>query len=178
MSTCARHGCLKVGVNRCSICLREPYCSGECQKNDWKLHKSICKILKKLSHQLQPYHEVLRVIEEMRVGIPGKKKPQKLRVLGHLLSYADYQFGGRIVGKSYRERGNGERIDNWRVEIEVLIPICRDFIIIYREDESLSRMVGDNLEFPYLERMLKLLRPWSAYLDSNRTSQIDSLDEG
>jgi hypothetical protein len=57
--------------------LREPYCSGDCQKGDWKFHKSICKILKKLSHQLQPYHEVLRVIEEILEeevleGIPKK----------------------------------------------------------------------------------------------------------
>jgi hypothetical protein len=96
------------------ISLRESYCSGECQRGDWKLHKSICKILKKLSHQLQPYHEVLRVIEEIRKGISGKNKQQKLIVVGHLLSYADHQFGNRILGKSYRERGNGERINNWR----------------------------------------------------------------
>jgi hypothetical protein len=38
-------------------------------------------------------------------------------------------------------------------------------------------MVCDNLTFPYLEKMLKLVRPWSAYLDMNNTSQIDSLDE-
>jgi hypothetical protein len=165
MSTCARHGCLKEGVSRCSICLREPYCSSDCQKGDWKMHKSICKILKKLSHQLQPYHEVLRVIEEIREEISKKNKQRTFRVLGHLLSYADYQFGDQILGKFYRERGNGERIDNWRVEIEALIPIHIDWISIYQEDESLSMMARDNLVFPYNEKILELLRPWSTYLD-------------
>jgi tetratricopeptide (TPR) repeat protein len=35
----------------------------------------------------------------------------------------------------------------------------------------------DNLTFPYYEKMLELLRPWSTYLDVSNTSQIDSLDE-
>jgi hypothetical protein len=133
--------------------------------------------LKKLSHQLQPYHEVLRVIEEIREEISKKNEQQKLRVLEHLLSYAAHQFGDRILGKSYRERGNGERIDNWMVEIGTLVRIYFNFTLIYKEDKSLSMMARDNLEFPYNEKMLELLRPWSAYLDSNRTSQIDSLDE-
>jgi hypothetical protein len=40
---------------------------------------------------------VLRVIEEILEGIPGKNKQQPLRLLGHLLSYADYQFGHLII---------------------------------------------------------------------------------
>jgi hypothetical protein len=121
---------------------------------------------------------VLRVIEETHEEISAKTKQQTLRVLGHLLLYADHQFGDRIVGKSYRERGNGERIDNWRVEIGTIILIYFNFTVIYKEDESLSSLVGDNLAFPYMGKMLELLRPWSAYLDSNRPSQIDSLNEG
>jgi tetratricopeptide (TPR) repeat protein len=134
--------------------------------------------LKKLSHQLQPYHEVLRVIEEIHEEILKKNKQQTLRVLGHVLSYADYQFGDRILGKSYRERGNGERIDNRRVEIGILVPLHIYGIYVYEEDESLSMMVRDNLVFPYNEKILELLRPWSTYLDSNRTSQINRLKEG
>jgi tetratricopeptide (TPR) repeat protein len=119
---------------------------------------------------------VLRVIEDILEDIPTKKQ-QTLRVLGHLLSYADHQFGDRIVGKSHRERDDGECIDNWRVEVEELIPIYINLIHIYLEDESLSRMVRDNLAFPYMEKILEILRPWSTYIDSNRSSEIDSLDE-
>jgi tetratricopeptide (TPR) repeat protein len=137
----------------------------------------MCKILKKLSHQLQPYREVLRVIEKIREEILQKNKEQKSRVLGHLLSYVAYQFGDRILGKSYRVRGNGERINNWRVEIGTLVRIYSDFTAIHIEDKSLIRIVGDSLVFPYMVKMLELLRPWSAHLDSSRTNQIDSLNE-
>jgi hypothetical protein len=41
----------------------------------------------------------------------------------------------------------------------------------------MSTMVFDNLAFHYNEKILELLRPWSAYIDLNRTSQIYSLDE-
>jgi tetratricopeptide (TPR) repeat protein len=133
--------------------------------------------LKKLSHQLQPYHEVVRVIEEIREEISKKNKQQTLRVLGHLLSYADDQFGDRILDKFYRERGNGECIDNWRVEVGILVPIYNDLIDIYDDDQSLSRMAFDNLIFPYNEKMLAHLRPWSTYLNVSNTSQIDSLDK-
>jgi hypothetical protein len=29
-----------------------------------------------------------------------------------MISYAEYQFGDRVEGRSYRERANGERMDN------------------------------------------------------------------
>jgi hypothetical protein len=109
--------------------------------------------LKKLSLHLQPYHEVVQLIEEICEEISKKNKEQTLRVLGHLQSYAAHQFGDRILDKSYHERGNGERIDNWSVEVGILVPIYDDFIIIYEDDESLSRMAFDNLTFPYMEKM-------------------------
>jgi len=148
MSKCASPGCFKAGINRCSICLREPYCSGECQKGDWKSHKLICKTLKKLSLQLQPYHEATRVIKEI-LGERPKKMQLDIRVLEHLISYSEHQFGDRVPGKAYRERGNGEHI----------------VIDSY------------NFQFPCYEKMLDLLRPWSLKLDSNPTSRIDSLDK-
>jgi hypothetical protein len=119
MSNCARPGCLKSGINRCSICLREPYCSGECQKLNWKSHRLICKTLKKLSHQLQPYRVVIRLIEEI-IGITLKTNQLKMRLLEYLISYAVHQFGDRVPGKDYRERENGERVNNYVVEIDML----------------------------------------------------------
>jgi hypothetical protein len=87
---------------------------------DWKAHKPICKTLKKLSFQLQPYSEVVQFIEEIR-DEKFEKKVLCIRVLKHLISYAEYQFGSRVPGKDYRERENGERIDNWTVEIQILM---------------------------------------------------------
>jgi tetratricopeptide (TPR) repeat protein len=106
------------------------------------------------------------------------KDKEEVRVLGHLISYALHQFGDRILGKAYRERAfNGERIDNWRVEIGILIPIYVDLISIYIDDISLSAIICDNLTFPYHEKILGLLRPWSAYLDVSSARHIGSLDK-
>ncbi|KII90500.1 hypothetical protein PLICRDRAFT_52228 [Plicaturopsis crispa FD-325 SS-3] len=41
-SKCARRGCDKSSDKRCSKCRSAGYCSVECQKQDWKLHKLVC----------------------------------------------------------------------------------------------------------------------------------------
>lgn len=149
MFQCARPGCFQLGKNKCSSCLREPYCGGDCQKGDWKMHKTICKTLVKLSLQLQSHEKILKVINEIRVvTVTMKKRQLDVRVLGHLISYVEHQFGDRIPGKSYRERGNGERIKNWTVEIDFLCNIYNNLICIYETDESIGMISGDNLKFP------------------------------
>jgi tetratricopeptide (TPR) repeat protein len=95
-----------------------------------------------------------------------------------LISYAGHQIGDRIPGKDYRERANGDRISNWNTEIEMLIPTYSQLISMYDMDESLSTIDIDNLCFPYLEKMLELLRPWSVNLDLDPTGRIDNLDKG
>jgi tetratricopeptide (TPR) repeat protein len=133
--------------------------------------------MKKLSFELQPYHEVVRVIEEIREELSTEKMEEK-RVLGHLISYALHQFGDRIPGKAYRERAsNGERIDNWRVEIGILVSLYLEVVNRLGNDESSSLIVHDNLAFPYYEKILELLRPWSTYLDVSSSSHIGSLDK-
>jgi hypothetical protein len=175
MFNCASLGCLKKATNRCSTCLRESYCSSDCQKVDWKLHKLVCKNLKKLSNQFQPYHEVIRVIKDIK-GETTKKKEVENRLLLHLISYAEYQFGDPVAGKFYRERGIGEeRIDNWDVDIEILIVLYYDFIRSSENDKSVSLIVKDKTILPYYEKMLSILRPWSAYLDLNSTSRVVKL---
>jgi tetratricopeptide (TPR) repeat protein len=132
--------------------------------------------LKKLSLQLQPYQEVTRVIEEI-LGERPKKTQLDIRVLKHLIYYAEHQFGARVPGKAWREKQNGDSISNWDVEIHILIPIYKNLEEVYSSDESLSMIDSVNLRLPYLEKMLDFLRPWSSKLDLNPTSQIDSLDK-
>jgi tetratricopeptide (TPR) repeat protein len=106
-----------------------------------------------------------------------KKIDLDIRFLNHLISYAGHQFGDRVPGKDYRERANGDRISNWNAEIGTLIPSYRQFYSVYQRDESLSTIDSDNLCFPYLEKMLELLRPWSVNLDLDSTGRIDILDK-
>jgi hypothetical protein len=166
MSQCANPLCNKPASNRCSVCLKEAYCSGECQKLDWKKHKIICKTLKRLSNQLQPYHQVGQLIMEML------EARENARVLDHLLSYAEFQFGKRIPGKAYRQRENSsERMDNWTVEIHFLVCIYICLSATHAADASHSLRDLDNCMLPYYLKMLEVLKPWSLSLDS-RTDSI------
>jgi hypothetical protein len=200
MSNCARPGCFKSGTNRCSTCLREPYCSGAHQRIDWKSHKSFCKIIKKLSYELQSYQEVDRLILEIRAATPipasyifkshteldrliNLKRAENpaiillnSRVLAYLMFFAEYQLGARVPGKDYRERINGERMDNWEAEIDILIPICHDLVYAYVRGDSFT-MDDRNLTYPYYKKMLDLLKPWSVILDLNTTSGVQNLEE-
>jgi tetratricopeptide (TPR) repeat protein len=174
MFKCARHGCLKIGVNRCSTCLKEPYCSGDCQKGDWKAHKLICKTLKKLSLQLQPYHEVARVIEEIGREIPMKIQLD-IRVVEHLIQYAEHQYGDRIPERDYRKRQNGERIDNYTVEIEEIPPLYAILIKIYQKNELLSMRTRDSLCLPLYMKILDQINPWFRRIGSLNKDQINHL---
>lgn len=154
----------------CSTCLREVYCSSDCQKRDWRAHKSICKTLKKLSNQFLPYREAIRVM----IGIISEKIGKNIRVIEHVISFAKFQFGNRVTSKSYRERENGERLSNWDAEI-FLFRIYSHIVFLYGSDQSLSLIIQNNMTAPYLEKMLEILRPWSALIDSDDTSRVDSI---
>jgi hypothetical protein len=132
--------------------------------------------LKKLSHQLQPYRKVVQLIKEVS-DEEFKKIELKGRVLEHLILYAENQFGDRVPLRVYRERENGETIDNWTVEIKILIFIYSSLADLLLSDESLDMVSSDNLRFPLYEKMLGLLRPWSVDLDSNSTGRIDSISK-
>jgi hypothetical protein len=148
------------------------YCGSDCQKLDWKAHKLICPILKKPPNKLQSYKEAVQIVDEMLTSNKGNNA----RVLAHLLSYADYQFGQHIAGSKYRERSDGqERISNWDVDFNILLEIITRITNIYTTNPSLSIMVRDNKEYPYLERSLQILSPWMVTIDSDANNQSNGL---
>mmetsp|Transcript_3129 Transcript_3129/g.3277 ORF Transcript_3129/g.3277 Transcript_3129/m.3277 type:complete len:468 (+) Transcript_3129:190-1593(+) len=161
MVLCGGPNCYKAAGCRCSGCEKEKYCSAECQKIHWKSHKPLCPLLKKLSNYFRPYHEVSQVITETLLlgGLGGFLRGGVIRLLEHLLSYAEYQFGEKVTGKDYREREDGERIDNWTVDLNFLHEINKRLAETYRTNASLSNIVRDNLSFPYIEKSVKILTP-------------------
>jgi tetratricopeptide (TPR) repeat protein len=111
---------------------------------------------------------VARIIEEILQQSSTNKKLDR-RVLEHLLSYAELQFGDRIRGKAYRERSNGEQIENWVVEVEILFRINNFLASTNLGDESLGMKGCDKLSAPFYEKMIALLRPWWEYLNLRQT---------
>jgi hypothetical protein len=99
-----------------------------------------------------------------------------MRIIEHLLSYADYQFGQHVAGRDYRERPDGQRISNWNIDINILLPINRRITDIYATNPLLSTIVRGNKMYPYLERSLHILTTWMITIDSDATNQSNSLD--
>lgn len=54
---------IKRGTNRCSSCKSEIYCSSECAKNNWKVHKVICQRMKLYNEKLKV--EEARILEKL-----------------------------------------------------------------------------------------------------------------
>jgi tetratricopeptide (TPR) repeat protein len=128
--------------------------------------------LKKLSNQLQPYREVVQNLNDSIFKAPEKFQ-RNVRVVDHALSYAEFQFGDRVEGKAYRERGNGDRISNWTVEIEILHRVYSCKIQLYNNDQSMSTIVKNNMAILYFEKMRQLLMPWSILINSDNTKVKD-----
>jgi hypothetical protein len=133
----------------------------------------MCPILKKLSTQRQAFHEVIRINYEILIS----KRGEDSRVLKHLLSYLEHQFGERVAGIDYCERRDGERISNWEVEVVILNNIYRRLGKLYLHNYSLSMMSSYEMGFAYLQRSLSLLNPWLIQLDLDASNRIDSCND-
>jgi tetratricopeptide (TPR) repeat protein len=132
----------------------------------------MCPILKRLSNKLQTFREATRIINE----IVASTKGNFVRILEHLLSYAEYQFGKEITGISYREREDGERIDNWHVDVMILHNINRTLINLYIDKNSIDSRIRNEMIFScLLKRSLSFLNPWLVKLDSDDDIRMDSL---
>jgi tetratricopeptide (TPR) repeat protein len=131
----------------------------------------MCPILKKLSKNLQPFREVTSVIKE----ILASPKGNDVRVLLHLLSYAEYQFGNQVLGIGYREREDGERISDWEVNIKILCNINSRIVEFFNADVSLSNISRHNKVFPSVEKTISLLSPWYIYLESDSSDENNCL---
>jgi hypothetical protein len=85
---------------------------------DWKAHKRMCPLLKTLSNNLEPFHEAERIIKEILTSTKDTGI-NDWRVLEHLLLYTELQFGSHQldpISVGYRERKDGQRINNWEVD--------------------------------------------------------------
>jgi hypothetical protein len=133
----------------------------------------MCPILKKLSTKLQPFHEVLQTKDEMLAS----KKRNDIRVLEHLLSYLEYQFGTKVAGIDHRERADGERISNWDVEIEILHKIYCPLVELCMENSSLALISRYEMILPLLDRSLGLLNPWLTQLDLDASNRTDNRND-
>lgn len=112
MVSCARPSCNELGTKDCAACLKESYCSGVCQMEDWKAHKILCKLIK--SMPLSPYlsyynlnlvlQKVLCLSKVQKLKLGTKKC---VILFEHTLAFHEHQFGKREFPYSSYRRDNG-----------------------------------------------------------------------
>jgi hypothetical protein len=146
----------------------ERYCSADCQKIDWRIHKKMCAQMKN-PDQLLPFGEVVKIILEHLKQ--RKNDTERIRILRYSLSFSMFQFGDLVEGRTYRERLNGDRIDNWNADVLLLFSVC--FSLAEMLGKHISRQVMcsgstdleklkelDRTSVPLYEKALTILEPW------------------
>jgi tetratricopeptide (TPR) repeat protein len=170
MSTCSRPGCETAAQILCSVCEWDKYCSADCQKLDWKKHKSICPFMKKLSKKPQPFQEVIEAIDD----ILASRESGDLRVLDHLLSFAEYQFGKEVTEIGYCKREESPPLSDWNKD-RILHDINFRIANIWAQDDLIDNLVKNEKILPYLNKSISILNPWEMHLDSDSSNQSDGL---
>jgi hypothetical protein len=108
------------------------------------------------------------------IEILASKKGDECRVLEHLLSFADFQFGKGVTGKDYREREDGERIS--KVEIDFFYEIIRRMVNLYKRDNLISDLNCDDIIFPQVQEaagvLISILIRKEDLFDAERYAQV------
>jgi tetratricopeptide (TPR) repeat protein len=172
--SCGRFGCKNSGKSKCGKCLKIGYCSSECQKSDWKLHKIICN----KSSEKQPLNEILSIIGKLKkYADKCIETNEKIQIFEQCLSFAEYQFGERIIGKPYREIYNNI-LTNVKIELESLVPQYFNLGDLYYStqkniklsDTCKSTMIKSIF---YFEKILQIFEYWEINFNlvENETTQ-------
>jgi hypothetical protein len=184
MSVCARNDCDKIGKNACSACLKEFYCSGQCQKQDWKAHMIMCTLVKLMPDVMVSFRNVSCVVvkvmslTEAQIYKLGHKK--HIKVLERAAAFAQKQFGKRIPRKAVYERNNRDRIidraDAWDVDILILCQLNNklDEVITSCNDGNDLRECWTK-RISHLQILVTILESWIVQIGLSEGERI--LDE-
>lgn len=180
MSQCCETSCLNFGLKLCSGCLKEGYCSSGCQKKDWKkIHKFMCGYMK--NDKFLSFTEVEKKLIELAKQASLKDGTDCIRILKCAVSFAEFQFNERLVGKTYRER-DGVRVGNHHVEMGRLIPLCTH--IGLNCQTMGEHMTNFNLRkevfseaIHYFEKALGFLEPWLSQVNLQECERIESINQ-
>jgi hypothetical protein len=159
---CAGHSCIKMGSKLCSSCNDESYCSPECQKLDWKIHKIICS---KKSGQLLPFEEAMSRFFKLVTESFGKSNENRLRILLYLHKFSEFQFES-LMDKpgSSRRADDGDTSYDMVVDINILNWIYFQIGTAYQPITKNGTRSEWNTALSYYEKSIKILEPYRQLL--------------
>ena len=172
--SCHRLGCKKSGTKFCGACRDARYCSIQCQRADWKVHKLKC--VKKLINDFLHVDTVSQLIKksfDKAISLKAQRREDEaIEELENSILFANNQFGCRIHGETHRIRGNGDRVDDWQV---MTMPICLQLV-------QLTSLYIDQGASGSLDRALihavearELVEPYRASIEYGELDYVSTL---
>jgi MYND finger len=110
---CKKKNCEGAGTAHCSACQNEWYCSVECQRSDWKVHKINCG--KKILPLLELQDSIRMAADQAKRYEEAGENVNAAAVYEKILISSEYQFGEHIPGTYCRQRRNGDMIEEWKL---------------------------------------------------------------
>jgi hypothetical protein len=190
MSKCGKPCCeeLKLKLMLCSGCMIEEYCSPQCQKADWKVHRLMCASMKS-SKKLLSFKEIRELTQILRdYAYASKNTYNNIRILEYCLSFAEHQFGEKIIGKSSVKKLDKE-MSYENIDFNCIIPICVELCYLYSQHHTVDYLlekneVKDNIiivsvnkAIYYSEKILYILKFWENQLGLVKSKQIQTFDD-
>jgi hypothetical protein len=167
---CARPGCDQLGTKGCSACSKEFYCSADCQKTNWKSHKPFCLLIKCMPVALLPLKDVYSTVDEVlkqtEAQVAKIGKDRYIRLLQHAATFTKSQFGKRVKESASYSRDDGDCVDAWNVEINVLNHIYNK--LGYQDSSN---------RISYYQKSLKILGPWIEQICLSEGDRTNIFDE-
>jgi hypothetical protein len=167
---CGRPSCSNLGTKTCSACNTECYCRPECQKKDWKSHKIMCSCMKNSDTLLSTFtvHDKLAELRKQSELRNGTEEGR--RILEFCVSFAEYQFGDRLIRKSYHDA-------DWEKDIGQISSICYALGNEYSfstNDMDMNDAYKDAFRkaIHYFEKALSILQSWRTYFDLEASGQV------
>ena len=131
-------------LSNCSACQRVQYCSGECQKADWKTHKPICKLItedkKKMHDDAKKQSRETKTPQELTEMLVQAVHESNKSMVKRLLKMKEGSFdiNQRSLGlSSVALRAKQEIGGDWQADWQGHTPLtCA--VRVYRFEQNLS----------------------------------------
>jgi hypothetical protein len=122
------------------------------------------------SNMLLPFLDICSVLDEV-LNQTAAQIVQHVRLLEYLLAFAKHQFGEQVADTLVYDRGNGDHINAWDMEVGVFHSIYSKLVkrTLYNDNNDYYWLSG----IDYIQKTVSILEPWSL----NEGERFNSLNE-
>ena len=147
---CANTECSNIGLLTCTLCYTTKYCSKECQKVHWKIHKTECSGCQKKddSKSSDTSKSTVQSNEPIKIAIIKNNENNATEYLLKTVNFntlksakSDYKYNGNVM----KSKGIIDSTkNNILIKIKIQVPEENGPILIYNKERSFATMIAQN----------------------------------